>query len=102
MATHSFTNSLIVLLLPALVAFVAPDNTREEWARILIFVAVLVVTAIFLFDLTAQATPRPWAMASCATVTQKDQNILSTTKTHPISVDGLVLSVDQKLKHEEV
>jgi cell division protein FtsW (lipid II flippase) len=60
MAAHSFSNSCIVLILPFVVAYVAPNNTREEWARILVFVAALVVTAILFFDFTAEASPRPW------------------------------------------
>lgn len=98
MAVHSFTNSCIVLLLPFIVDFVAPDNTREQWAKILIFIAALVVGAIIFFDFTAEATPRPWAMSqSCSTTTlaqsQKDKNLV-----HPITIDDLVLSMDQSKK----
>ncbi|KAI6230826.1 hypothetical protein M3Y99_01027600 [Aphelenchoides fujianensis] len=55
----------IVLLLPALVSFVAPDHSREQWARILIFVSLLVASAIVFFDITARATPRKWATNCC-------------------------------------
>ncbi|KAI6230081.1 Sodium-dependent phosphate transport protein 1 [Aphelenchoides fujianensis] len=62
MAMHQFTNSLIILLLPALVVLLAPDNSRAQWARILVTISVLVVVAIVFFDVTAEGTSREWAL----------------------------------------
>lgn len=62
MACHQFTNSMIILILPGLVALIAPDNTRSQWARILIGISILVVTAIIFFDFTAEGTSRKWAI----------------------------------------
>jgi hypothetical protein len=70
-------------------AYVAPDNSREQWTRILIFVAVVVVVAILFFDFTAEATPRPWAMSSC--------NKANLSKTHPTSI-----GVEDLVKPKEI
>ncbi|KAI6219945.1 MFS domain-containing protein [Aphelenchoides besseyi] len=79
MAIHQFTNSLIILLLPPIVFFIAPDGTREQWARILISISVLVVVAILFFDCTARGTTRKWAIET-AQPTQGPQSI------HPVDI----------------
>ncbi|KAI6190591.1 Sodium-dependent phosphate transport protein 1 [Aphelenchoides bicaudatus] len=99
MATFGFTNSIIVLILPFVVTFVAPDNTREEWRRILVFIAALVITAILFFDWTAEATPRPWSLSKAA-YTQKDQNLVEAAKVNPVCIDALTLSTDQEKKEQ--
>ncbi|KAI6237748.1 Vesicular glutamate transporter 2 [Aphelenchoides besseyi] len=80
MAMHSFSNSCIVLILPALVRLLAPNNSAEEWARLLVLIAVIVAVAIVIFDVTAQATPRKWACCGA----QLENKV---GKTFPVSLD---------------
>lgn len=97
MAIHQFTNSCIVLLLPFLVAYIAPDSTREQWAQILVFIAVLVVAAILFFDLNAEATERAWALNK-SSHPQKDQNIRDLINAHPTTIDVLSLTANDQEK----
>uniref|UniRef100_A0A914MWX4 Major facilitator superfamily (MFS) profile domain-containing protein n=1 Tax=Meloidogyne incognita TaxID=6306 RepID=A0A914MWX4_MELIC len=55
-----FACSSIIILIPILVSFLAPDNRPEQWTRIFIIVAVVVVCCVVFFDCTAEASPRPW------------------------------------------
>ncbi|CAD5207078.1 unnamed protein product [Bursaphelenchus okinawaensis] len=61
MAINGFSNSAIVLALPGIVTLFAPNNSKEEWSRLFIFVCVLVFIVTIVFDATAQVTPRSWA-----------------------------------------
>ncbi|KAI6199360.1 Vesicular glutamate transporter 2 [Aphelenchoides besseyi] len=82
MAMHSFSNSCIVLVLPGLVRLLAPNNSAEEWARLLVLIAVIVAAAIVIFDITAQATPRRWALSCCEAQLENKVG-----KTFPVSLD---------------
>ncbi|KAL7071924.1 hypothetical protein ACQ4LE_008611 [Meloidogyne hapla] len=55
-----FACSSIIILIPILVSFLAPDNRPEQWTRIFLIVAVVVVFCVLFFDCTAEASPRPW------------------------------------------
>ncbi|KAI6207187.1 Major facilitator superfamily MFS-1 domain containing protein [Aphelenchoides fujianensis] len=75
MAVNQLLASFGLLVLPPIVAAVAPHNTREEvssrrggvssrcfqWALLLVGTALFVLATTAFFDLTATATPRPWA-----------------------------------------
>ncbi|KAI6230260.1 Sodium-dependent phosphate transport protein 1 [Aphelenchoides fujianensis] len=61
MAVNQLFASFGLLVLPPIVAAVAPHNTREEWALLLVGTALFVLATTAFFDLTATATPRPWA-----------------------------------------
>ncbi|KAI6217645.1 Sodium-dependent phosphate transport protein 1 [Aphelenchoides fujianensis] len=61
MAVSQFVMSVSILYLPLVVTVFAPDNTPQEWARLFVFTAVLVFVTTMMFNVTAEATPRPWA-----------------------------------------
>uniref|UniRef100_A0A1I7S7S3 MFS domain-containing protein n=1 Tax=Bursaphelenchus xylophilus TaxID=6326 RepID=A0A1I7S7S3_BURXY len=67
MALNSFTNSTIVLILPFVIEFLAPDNTRAQWTRVLVGITVIVVSFTLVFDFNAKGEPRPWAIESSVT-----------------------------------
>ncbi|KAI6238610.1 Sodium-dependent phosphate transport protein 1 [Aphelenchoides fujianensis] len=60
-AVNQLLASFGLLVLPPIVAAVAPHNTRQEWAFLLVGTALFVLATTAFFDLTATATPRPWA-----------------------------------------
>ncbi|KAI6181622.1 hypothetical protein M3Y98_00848900 [Aphelenchoides besseyi] len=85
MSLNSLSTSFVILLLPPAMSHFAPRNSREEWTKILVFIAVFCCTTTLIFDLTAQATPRPWVMnrnrRSCSTNCAKEEN----SKEHQIN-----------------
>uniref|UniRef100_A0A7E4ZWQ7 MFS domain-containing protein n=1 Tax=Panagrellus redivivus TaxID=6233 RepID=A0A7E4ZWQ7_PANRE len=61
MTVMSFIVSVIILILPYAVMFIAPDNTRSQWAIIFLGSAGLITFTTMFFNFTAQAETRPWA-----------------------------------------
>ena len=56
-----FINSVIVLVLPFFVKFLAPDNTPDQWARIFYIISAVIFVALMIFNFTCKAEPRKWA-----------------------------------------
>ena len=42
----------------------APDNTQQQWGRIFITIAAVVVAATMVFNFTVEVDPRPWTIIS--------------------------------------
>ncbi|CAD5212104.1 unnamed protein product [Bursaphelenchus xylophilus] len=61
MSLNMFIFSIVVLLIPFLVAVFAPNGNAEEWARLFIGTGILVVVVTTIFNFTAEVTIRPWA-----------------------------------------
>uniref|UniRef100_A0A915CSJ0 Major facilitator superfamily (MFS) profile domain-containing protein n=1 Tax=Ditylenchus dipsaci TaxID=166011 RepID=A0A915CSJ0_9BILA len=59
MALSALTASIVVLLIPPGVSLLAPNNSTQEWSRIFLGIAVIVVVTIIIFDVTAEVDPRP-------------------------------------------
>ncbi|KAI6183213.1 hypothetical protein M3Y97_00464600 [Aphelenchoides bicaudatus] len=53
-------SALCQLSIPLIVAVFCPDNTREEWARLFIATAILLFVVTVIFNITCEASPRPW------------------------------------------
>ena len=61
MTIMGFLNSVVVLILPFFVKFLAPDNTPDQWARIFYIISAAIFIALMIFNLTCKAEPRKWA-----------------------------------------
>lgn len=57
----SLVNSIVILVLPIIVSFVAPDNTTSQWATLFYILAVIVFVTMMFFNIVCQVEPRQWA-----------------------------------------
>uniref|UniRef100_A0A914H118 glutathione synthase n=1 Tax=Globodera rostochiensis TaxID=31243 RepID=A0A914H118_GLORO len=62
----SAINSLILLLLPIFVTFAVPNQNVEEWARVFVGIAILLVFSMAIFLLFGNSLPRRWTKAEVA------------------------------------
>ncbi|KAE9548699.1 hypothetical protein FO519_008097 [Halicephalobus sp. NKZ332] len=60
LAMNTFIISTVQLILPPIVSFIAPDNSPEQWGIMFYGVAAIVFVTAIIFNLTAEASPRPW------------------------------------------
>uniref|UniRef100_A0A7E4VDG5 MFS domain-containing protein n=1 Tax=Panagrellus redivivus TaxID=6233 RepID=A0A7E4VDG5_PANRE len=63
MAMMGVINSLVILMLPLLVALVAPEGTNRQWAIIFFILSGIVIVLMFFFNFVCKTTPRSWTMA---------------------------------------
>ncbi|CAJ0558279.1 unnamed protein product, partial [Mesorhabditis spiculigera] len=63
MAVVTLINCILVLFIPVFVAFMAPDNTVEQWSRIFYVVAGVVILSNIYFLFTADSRPAEWTRA---------------------------------------
>ncbi|KAI6230439.1 hypothetical protein M3Y99_01063100 [Aphelenchoides fujianensis] len=80
MALNSLSTSFAILLLPPAITHFAPSNSREEWTRILVFIAVFCCIVTLIFDFTAEGEPRPWVSnrnfrRSCSQTAAADKRV---------------------------
>uniref|UniRef100_A0AC35GNB5 Major facilitator superfamily (MFS) profile domain-containing protein n=1 Tax=Panagrolaimus sp. PS1159 TaxID=55785 RepID=A0AC35GNB5_9BILA len=64
LALNTFIQSTIMLILPPIVSFIAPDNTNEQWGIIFYGIAAIVSITAIIFNCTAEASPRPWVTSN--------------------------------------
>uniref|UniRef100_A0A914ENH3 Major facilitator superfamily (MFS) profile domain-containing protein n=1 Tax=Acrobeloides nanus TaxID=290746 RepID=A0A914ENH3_9BILA len=57
-------SSFIILVLPMVIAILAPDNTHSQWSVIFIGVSMLTFTGLFIFLIFVEVEPRPWVKNS--------------------------------------
>uniref|UniRef100_A0A183BZW8 glutathione synthase n=1 Tax=Globodera pallida TaxID=36090 RepID=A0A183BZW8_GLOPA len=69
----SAINSLILLLLPIFVTFAVPNQNVEEWARVFVGIAILLVFSMAIFLLFGKSLPRRWTKAEVAEEKRKQQ-----------------------------
>jgi ACS family sodium-dependent inorganic phosphate cotransporter-like MFS transporter 5 len=60
MTINALTNSIVILVLPLLVGWLAPHNLTFEWERIFLGVAIFLALCTIVFYLTVEVDPRPW------------------------------------------
>ncbi|CAD5210865.1 unnamed protein product [Bursaphelenchus xylophilus] len=70
MALNMVITSVIVLLIPLMVAVFAPNGTAGEWAALFIATGIIVITFTTIFNFTAEAKLRPWAVTSPPSTTE--------------------------------
>ncbi|KAH7714811.1 Protein T19D12.9 [Aphelenchoides avenae] len=78
----TLSNSAITLAVPMLVGFLAPDNTVEQWSRVFWIIGIIIIVSTIVFDLTAEAEPRPWTLNTFGNAKIYPND----TRTHKISV----------------
>ncbi|KAH7704854.1 Protein T19D12.9 [Aphelenchoides avenae] len=81
----TLSNSAITLAVPMLVGFLAPDNTVEQWSRVFWIIGIIIIISTIVFDLTAEAEPRPWTL-----------NTFGNAKIHPNDIRTHKISVGMK------
>uniref|UniRef100_A0A915DHH8 Major facilitator superfamily (MFS) profile domain-containing protein n=1 Tax=Ditylenchus dipsaci TaxID=166011 RepID=A0A915DHH8_9BILA len=70
MAFTALTCSIILLVMPLGVSILAPNNSTDEWSKIFLIIAVVVVITTLIFDFTAQVDPRPWTYSDVDSLNQ--------------------------------
>uniref|UniRef100_A0A914C2Y4 Major facilitator superfamily (MFS) profile domain-containing protein n=1 Tax=Acrobeloides nanus TaxID=290746 RepID=A0A914C2Y4_9BILA len=53
-------SSTILLILPIIVAILAPDNEQTQWKSIFIGICVIILSGMLIFNLTVEVQPRSW------------------------------------------
>uniref|UniRef100_A0AC34QKB2 Major facilitator superfamily (MFS) profile domain-containing protein n=1 Tax=Panagrolaimus sp. JU765 TaxID=591449 RepID=A0AC34QKB2_9BILA len=80
MIIMSLVNSIVILVLPIIVSFVAPDNTPSQWATLFYILAVIVFVTMMFFNFVCQVEPREWAR------TDSDHGSIIPDSMHPTQV----------------
>uniref|UniRef100_A0A1I8ABJ8 MFS domain-containing protein n=1 Tax=Steinernema glaseri TaxID=37863 RepID=A0A1I8ABJ8_9BILA len=73
MAVTSFIASSVVLILPAFVRILAPNNADDEWAMMFWIIAILIVVTNAFFVVVADATPAEWTRSTSAGEVQPEK-----------------------------
>ncbi|KAE9546361.1 hypothetical protein FO519_010427, partial [Halicephalobus sp. NKZ332] len=91
MAVVACINCSIVLLLPAFMAIVAPDNSTSQWHTVFWIIGGIIIVTTIIYDLTAEADPRPWTINKEIRASVSD---VSNTVTSKIPVPKITVSPD--------
>uniref|UniRef100_A0A914CZT6 NADH dehydrogenase subunit 6 n=1 Tax=Acrobeloides nanus TaxID=290746 RepID=A0A914CZT6_9BILA len=64
MVVITLCSSCVSLILPIIVAIVAPDNTQAQWKVIFIGISILIFAGTIIFNIAADVEPRKWVKNS--------------------------------------
>ncbi|KAI1713866.1 major facilitator superfamily domain-containing protein [Ditylenchus destructor] len=64
LAMAAYISNVVILILPLLVSLFAPDNTIEQWSRLFLTIAGIVIVTVLYFVANAEVNPRPWTFTN--------------------------------------
>lgn len=120
MAITAIIASLVVLLIPVIVQYMAPNNSQEEvieniyfiiknkikfffqWGKIFVLIGIICIISIIIFDLTAEVDPRPWTYKKSTSTHCLAKNFLTVDSLAPENTGKKLFIIDvESLEHKE-